>query len=353
MAGLMLTPASPVGNLDHPSICIHHEGNLVVGVFERTRTMYYDLIYRVGRLDKESLSIQWGIDRFYSKGCNPNIALILTGGEHWVVETHQSQAYKACYYCVGKVNEGALKIEFGAATHIGRGLKPKVCAINDRNVIIVSEKARSLNGIQYYYGEVNVHAKSIKWREECVEFGALFGTSPSISINEEGRMVMACVYGPNLNYIVGDLRLQQDGNQQGIAWGGVKIYGKGTNPAISINSRGRVVEAHQKGLLRTLYISTGEFDGKSIAWNHDCFQYTLGRFPSISIADDGYVIESHKTNLGYQTFLSHGKSRGPDRPANVPERPANVQADPADVPDVQLNIPDRQVEEIEIEEQGQ
>ncbi len=326
MAVLMLTAASPVGYLDHPSICVHHEENLVVGAFSRTRTMFNDLVYRVGRLDKGGFNIQWGIDVYYSKGCDPSIALIRTAiGEeqrYYVVETHKSQFYKTCYYRVGEVNEDLFTIDFGPDIWLCRGLKPKVCAKDDRTVIIITEKTYSPNSIQYRIGRVNVDAKTINWHVIWMEFIELPGISPSISISEENHVVVACVYRSNLVFIVGDL--QDRHGRLNIVWGAAGIHGKGTNPSISVNSHGHVVEAHQKEFLRMLCHKIGVCDERRsrIAWdNNNCIQYTLGRFPSISIADDGYVIESHKTNFGNQTFLSHGQLRhgeGPEGPVDVP-----------------------------------
>ncbi len=78
-----------------------HKESLVVGVFGQTLTLKYDLVYKVGRLDKGKLLVRWGDNHEYAKGYYPSIALIHTGVEgiegedkqrYYVVETHQSRS---------------------------------------------------------------------------------------------------------------------------------------------------------------------------------------------------------------------------------------------------------------------
>ncbi len=313
MASLLLTSASKIGYLEHPSV--HHKECLVVGVFGKTWTPYNDLVYKVGLLDKGKFSIDWGKDIEYTKGHYPSVALIHTHIEgeaeqkYYVVETHQSQVYKDCYYRIGEVNKDRT-IEFGPDIKLCRGVNPKVCAQDDGTVIIISEMPYSYGNIlQYSIGQVNVTAKTVEWHEKCKELEQLSGFCPSVSMSKD-NVVVACVCSSELKFIVGNLKR---GGQE-IAWGAAvnrEVPSVGTNPSISVNSHGHVVEVHESGYARRLFYSIGECRGekRKIVWNNDFCdrEYTLGRSPSISLADDGYVIENHLTNCGYQTYLSHGQ----------------------------------------------
>ncbi len=343
MTSLLLTSASQIGYLEYPSV--HHKESLVVGVFGKTHTLFNDLVYKVGRLDKGKLLVRWcnckkdckdckkDVEYTYTEGHYPSVALFRTHIEgeaehkYCVVETHQSQVYKNCYYRIGEVNEDLLTIDFGPDIKLCRGVNPKVCAKDDCTVIIISEKPYSSDIIQYSIGQVNVKAKTIEWHGDelrCKEFKELSGTCPSVSISKD-NVVVACVNSSKLTFIVGNLR---PGHQE-IAWGDVVNRGVGTNPSISVNSHGHVVEVHANGYARRLFYSIGECHGeeRKIVWNNDFCdrEYTLGRSPSISLADDGYVIESHRTNCGYQSYLSPGQLRRIS----------------VDVPDEQVDAPDK------------
>ncbi len=209
MASLVLTAASPIGYLEYPSV--HHKESLVVGVFGQTLTLKYDLVYKVGRLDKGKLLVRWGDNHEYAKGYYPSIALIHTGVEgiegenkqrYYVVETHQSGSglYKTCYYRVGEVNED-LTIDFGPDSFLCYGVTPKVCAKDNGTVIIISGIYNYFEGIQYSIGQVNVKAKTIDWHtEEPREFKKLSGICPSVSISED-HVVVACVNSSKLSFI--------------------------------------------------------------------------------------------------------------------------------------------------------
>ncbi len=325
MASLVLTAASPIGMLEYPSV--HHKEGLVVGVFGQTLTPFYDLAYKVGRLDKEKLLVRWGNNHEYTKGCYPSVALIHTGIEgieredkrYYVVETHQSRLFKTCYYRVGEVNGYLLTVEFGPDIYLCDGVNPKVCAKDNGTVIIISEIQYSFEGIQYSIGQVNVKAKKIDWHtEKPREFKELSGICPSVSMSED-HVVVACVNSSELSFIAGIL----GPGHQDIAWGAAANRGVGSNPSISVNSHGHVVEVHGNGFMRRLFYSTGVCHGeqRKIVWNDADFcdrEYTLGLFPSISLADDGYVIESHRTNCGYQTYLSSGRISIPDGQVDAP-----------------------------------
>ncbi len=330
MASLLLTAANAVGNLEYPSVC--HRECLVVGVFGKTKTSFNDLVYKVGLLDQGKFSVDWGNDIKYTEGHYPSVALIHIEGEaeqkYCVVETHKSQINKDCYYRVGEVNKDLRTIDFGPDIKLYRGMNPKVCAQADGTVIIISETSYSYN-IQYSIGQVNVSAKTIEWHEKCKELDQLSGICPSVSVSNN-NVVVACVrssvlsllWNSDLRFIVGNL--QRSGQEIAIAWGASVNRGVGANPSISVNSHGRVVEVHESGYARRLLYSIGECRGeqRKIVWENSCCdrEYALGRSPSISLADDEYVIESHLTNLGYQTFLSPGQLKvdAPDGQVDAP-----------------------------------
>lgn len=303
---MRLTVPTQHGSGQHPSVCLHSRDEVAVSVCMKNG----DLYYRVGRVDKERMSIEWSpADIRYTTGDFPSVALVKIDGQLIAVEVHTK--FNICYYRVGEVAVDKLTIDWGLkSTKICQGLKPKVSVRDDGIVIVTNEEAFTIkNCIQYHIGSVQWRNKLILWdrgEQHCINFLQISGVQPNVSINEQDIVTIVYRDGlTTLKYIVGVLNEYRE-----IVWGTASVFGTGTYPAVSSNSRGNVVAFHQTKTLRKLLYREGVVNSKdcSIKWSQDdCLPFTSGRYPSVSLGNDGYLITTYETSLGYEMFYSQGQ----------------------------------------------
>lgn len=267
------------------------------------------LYYRVGRVDKERVEIEWSKDDIYGKGASPDVTLLKVGGRLFVVEVHTSEIFKVCYYHIGEVDTDRLTIAWGSSVKLCKGLRPKVCAKDNGVVIVINEQSNSINQIKYHIGKLQVAGDDIhiEWDESYRRgrtFHKISGVQPSIAMSEESLVVVAYRDGQTtLRSIVGVLIEDSQ-----ISWGFPLTYETGgTNPSIGIDSYGNIVECHQSKTLRKLYHMSGKIhvQHRRVNWSTS-IQYTSGSSPFVSLCNDGYVLETHASNVGTGIFHSQG-----------------------------------------------
>src|ERR1041385_3808791 len=90
-------------------------------------------------------------------------------------------------------------------------------------------------------------------------------------------------------------------------------FDAGSDPAVSIDANGTVVEVHKNEAGRSLYSRTGKLDRAQITWNDtgdNRKSYTGGRQPAVAMNGRGDVVEVHKREGGDKLFTIYGTLSG-------------------------------------------
>ena len=131
------------------------------------------------------------------------------------------------------------------------------------------------------------------------------GTSPSIAINRNGRVleVHKNELGLTLYYRTGTT------NQMNVRWdAAAKEYTGGVDPSVALNTSNRVVEVHKNEAGFTLYSRIGTLNGDTIGWNGDGWvDYTSGLSPSVALNDAGKVVEVHRSEKTTRLYWRVGE----------------------------------------------
>ena len=269
---LRLSPATKVSNFRgrYSSVSIHHEHDVAVCAFDELISGR-DLRFSVGRVDSKRGKIEWG-DVSHDQNCKgvyPSVSLTYVQNEFYVIETHaEGFLYNECYYRVGKVDEERKSIDWGDSHNFCSGAKPRVCANDDGTVIIAHEESHyivSSSSIRCDVFKINTLNKLLDRKHECEEV-SLSGIKPSIAMNRD-TVVLASCSGSNLQTVVGTIdesgKIQWNASSHICTTpGGAPIRGRG--PTISINSRRYVVESHMSTALRKIHYNYGYIDEERI-----------------------------------------------------------------------------------------
>ena len=244
--------------------------------------------------------ISWGEPVWYGDGLYPRVAINNHG---IVVEVHEAQLFRDLYYLVGVVDTARKVIQWGDCHHYDSGLAPAVALLDNGTVISVHQTSFLGSYTTYYrVGTVDIEHKKITWGNS-VSYGR--GRELALAANKDTVVeVHRRTWGQDLHYRVGKL----DGSE--IKWGEGKYYDKGSNPSISINCRGHVLEVHTSIALRRLYCNIGVVDTRiqTIGWVRDSREYAMGKYPSVCLNDndDKSIVEVHETNLGTSIWCCTG-----------------------------------------------
>lgn len=300
----------------YSSVSMHCELDVAVCVYDQ---LLYgrEICYSVGKVDKEGYKIGWGdVSRNGNfTGVYPSVSLIKVRNEFYAIESHAGGVFNnTCYYCVGKVDEKQMSIDWGDSHPICLGGKPRVCANDDGTVIIAHEESHyvlSSRSIQCDVFDINTAERSLVRRHECEEV-CLRGVEPSITMSRD-TVVLANRLGSNLQTLVGTIngsgRICWNPDSCMICPPPEKTPVTGREPTISINSSHHVVESHMSTTLSKVDYNCGYIHEKNIVWKSSDQLNTSGEHPSISLADDGHFVEMHKTNSYYwkaTLFIQHG-----------------------------------------------
>lgn len=289
------------------------------------------LHYKLGRVDKERMNIEWTNSYiYYDKGNSASVTLLQTDGRVFVVEVHSSVIWTSCYCCVGEVNTKDMTITWGKSTKVGPGMRAKVSVKDDGTVIVFVEKM--VGHTQYFIGKVQTTGDlCVEWKGDGTTLHEIPGSQIDIALSEENVVVMVYRHKGNLASVVGILT---DNGE--INWGLPSSFGEGLYPSVSIDSHGNVVECHHSTMLTRLSNRTGKVDihKRSVIWNASV-RYGTGVFPSTSLSDDGYVLEIHAKSSGFHSELcdSQGWLKGGQSGKNQQKKKCADLPEPEGLPD--------------------
>ena len=275
--------------------------NIVVAV--RNPQTSYKLKSHVGVVSKEGespTSIHWGQEeQSYDTGYIPRVSL---NNNNIIVEVHQSHRTLTVWYCVGKVDANAKKIDWGRSYNIGNGHAPAVALTDSGHVVVVY---RGLAYRSYYrVGSIDTEHKEINWANEAQSYG--FGQELSVAMNGDGTVIEVhrspSISLYRLRFTYGKLEVDNQGKISGkIDWRNPKTYSHGFYPCVSLNNDGKIVEVHQRILSRNLVYRTGIDDkqAKTLQFSTQRY-YSKGWAPVVALNDHNQVIECHETNSAYK-----------------------------------------------------
>ena len=266
----------------NPSVAVNNIG-VAVEIHERHNR---ELWYRVGMVDADSKTINWGSSHKYDSGVQPHVAI----DDHLnVVENHESQNHETLWYHVGKVDADRKTITWGSSHKYDSGTSPSIAIYNDPPCVVEVHKSQNHDTLFWRHGKVDASSKTISWGPSS-KYDT--GKDPQIAIDASGSIVVE-----NHKSEKHDTLWCHVGTVEGstIYWGPSQQYDNGISPSIAISTSGLVViECHQSQNDETLWHHVGWVDGHNVIWGSS-HKYDSGTSPSIAINDNFTTVEVHET----------------------------------------------------------
>lgn len=310
----MLTPATLKGVGRYSSLDMYKFGDETVVVHVRDVTLSRKLYYTVGTVDMKTPTTCWGKTTQYGTGQHPSVCLVKINEVLHAVECHCSHVTRKCYYRVGVVSVGEKSIVWSDPKHLGYGKKPKIAG-NDNVLAVIMEEVLTLDSLEYYIADItaghgNPQNNDIAWKPGHGSKDPNFfnGIEPDISINGNGtgQVVVVCrtLYGGEIRAKLGSVTE----DKKKINWSAFnnELATCGTDPTISLNSKGNIVQIHQAPW-KQLTINCGQITGSVIQWDKEDRTIHYGEYPAIALSDGGVVLEMHCTPIGLSLFYSQGE----------------------------------------------
>ena len=287
-------PFMAVNNRNQVVVVFHH--NVVIN----------DMYYSVGQYNPANGRILWGEEHWYDMGSYPRIAINDSG---LVVEVHESPRKRKTWYHVGMIHDD--RIDWGPSYEIGQGLHPAVALSNDDQIVIVEESGGRFFSPEgyYFFGKVNKIDKTILFsrKRELLVHSA---REPSVTMKGK-NIVVAFLHERNrkLHIMLG----RMDGLV--VAWAEYEFlhFAVGTWPSVSLNENGVLVvccQTHNRQVL----CREGELrenDGMChVQWSERAArQYEHGVYPTICLLEDNTLVEMHGASKfnGHAVYYATGK----------------------------------------------
>ena len=287
---LMLTGSTEGPTVRCLDIATHD--NVVMVVYDKA--LDSKLYYRVGIVDKERDTTDYGEEKVYDIGKLPSVTLIRENGKYYALATHQPGFYFSgrCFCRIRtvnvaekEINNWKIDLEFHCpASNL------KVRASSNGTVVIAHEKYYSYDKLCYHIGTLKPEAGRLDGIETCHRITEFSGVQPSLDIHDS-TIVMLCRsrYQYDLKSVVGTINDERNA----ITWGGeISLNTTGMYPSISINSHGNVVESHKSKNSLKIMRMWGQLQDQEIKWTANSLSSApSGRYPSLSLGDDGYVVQ--------------------------------------------------------------
>lgn len=269
-----------------PSIAMNDEGVIVI-VYSNGVYLYY----RVGKRLDGGL-IEWGDLTNYSEGLFPSVAINNNGV---VVEAHNGIApgpvpTPLLYYKVGIVDVNGKTIEFGHSKHYTDGYFPSI-TINDDGVVVEAHNEIALKKLFYKVGVVNPDTKRIHLGSAQHYTDGLF---PSVAITNSPYVLVEAHNGYLTDLLYHKVGTVNTGSKR-VTFTDPVHYSYGFFPSISINDAGIVTEVHGSKVLGALYYKIGKCDGVDlnykIHWTGGSSYSFGGLRPSVSLNNKNQFVE--------------------------------------------------------------
>lgn len=276
-----------------PCVCLNNNG--VVVVFYRK---VIGLYYQVGKYNCELNKIVWGAECSYQNGRCPQ-AVLSDKGVIVVVRSHVLQ--RRCSCRVGLVNEENLTVEWGEdrEREMGHGMRPSVALVDsavgtDSTALFFYETS----GLQYrsFYsiGKVSDNGKMTFVGQP--EHIALLNDCKNISVaaNKQGNVLLLVQssIGHTLSYAVGRFENGTLNNLMGTP----NSFTIGYNPRVSLLNNGMAIEMHEAALGPSLVFYFGWLRNGEIEWSIGK-KNENGYNPSLACNDHLKLVEFHTTSL--------------------------------------------------------
>ncbi len=202
--------------------------------------------YRIGKVVPLEGVITWSPSRSFEKimGHYPDVAI---NNHNYVVVVYQRDVLtKTICYRIGRISG----MKSGEIVWVKRcTLKRKAenfsIDINNDNMVVLAYQTYNRK-IYYLVGRLDFAKTEIMWGDPVYVF---MGCFPNVSLNDHGHVVLVhqSVVTQNLFCSVG--KIVWEINVGMVSWSqrkhkGSERYGEGQYPSVSINDEGRVVEAH-------------------------------------------------------------------------------------------------------------
>lgn len=166
----------------NPRVAIR--GNHIVEVHRGKNSK--KLFYHVGLLDSQNMTVKWSQSKEYDRlGNNPSVAI---SQDYRVVEVHKGENTNRLYYRVGQLQRQTMSIHWDSDSHKydESGATPTVAVDDFGRVLEVHSGA---NGHLLHY-RVGLMGKgfTVEWASSSVEYDGI-GFSPVVAINNNGQVV--------------------------------------------------------------------------------------------------------------------------------------------------------------------
>ena len=220
----------------NPSVAVNNNG-VAVEIHEHHN---HELWYRVGMVDTDSKTINWGSSSKYDSGVQPHVAI---DDNLNVVENHKSQNNETLRCSAGKVDPASKTIDWGSSQKYDSGNSPSIAIYNDPPCVVEVHKSQSHDTLFCSFETVDTNHKTFCWK-------------PSFK------------------------------------------YDTGKDPQIAVDARGSiVVENHKSENDDTLWYLVGEVDGSTIKWEEHSHKYDHGISPSIAISTMKVDVDSKSVSV--------------------------------------------------------
>jgi Beta-propeller repeat len=220
------------------------------------------LYYRLGTINKDNKSINFGDSTNYANGTTTNISLASQGN---FVEVHVSEGKLYCR--VAKANFSNKTIEWRSGTAYDQYDIGSYCsvALDQQNNCLEIHIGSS--GLYYRIGKVNYATKTINWSSSSTLFSKGTYSQCSLALDSQGNCIETHVGGGLLYSRVGKF------NGTTVDWGETSQYDQGSVTSIALNEAGNCIETHVKD--NRLYYRIGKLNSnnKTITWG-EAVQYS-------------------------------------------------------------------------------
>ncbi|MDJ0619248.1 MAG: SBBP repeat-containing protein [Calothrix sp. MO_192.B10] len=245
------------------------------------------LYYRVGTINDDDKSINFGTSTRYANGTTTNIALANDGN---FVEVHVSSG--RLYSRVAKANFSNKTIEWRDGTAYDQYDSGYYCSVAVDQQDNCLEIHTGRYGLYYRIGQVNYTSKNINWIRGGTIFSRGSYAQCSVALDNQGNCLETHVDSNNYLYCrVGKL------NGDTVTWGESSQYDRGSLTSIALDEAGNCIETHVNN--NRLYYRCGKLNSGSLTidWG-ESIQYSdkdneRFSFTSVACNSQGHCLQTH------------------------------------------------------------
>ena len=286
---------------EHPTICQNEK--FVIGItagYYRSGTLFYTL----GTV--EDKTVTWKKEKKIELDGNcsfPSVAAT-NGG---IILLAYVKSKTSCYYTVGTLTDD--DVEWSQSNLIDDGRSPSIsiCVEDDNTHRVVFAFITAAKRGYTRVGTLDLDQKSIHWNGEKYEISP-FSSDPSfnqisVALSPNKEVVIAYRWGYRKIYCqIGKFTTTSHGECiEFSSTGNDNLFG--SSPSISINKKGHVMIIFQSTVGRKLMCQTGVVQprgmGEGVVWkDRTAEHFDYGCYPSVTLADNNTFIELHGSNFG-------------------------------------------------------